>query len=141
MTRLMLTAAVALTAAGFAFAQDKALEGTYTLKSATQGGKAAPAAFVEAMKEVRITASEIVFVGTDGSEQKIGIKLDAKATPTAIDLLPPKDAKDDKPRLGIYKIEKDEVTLVTTSSPEAKRPTDFKGDGEGVRVMVLTKKK
>ena len=134
MTRLILTAAVLL-AGGFALAQDKAVEGTYTLKSAMQGGKAAPPAFVEAVKEVKFTASEMVFVTTDGKEQKDAVKLDGKG---AIDFTPA--SKDAKPRLGLYKLDKDELTLVIGPA-DGKRPTDFKGEGEGVRLLVLTKKK
>ena len=136
MTRLILTTAAVLLAGGFALAQDKGLEGTYTLKSATQSGKAVQPAFIEAMKEIRVTASEVVFVGTDGKEHKDAYKVDAKAS--AIDLLPA--TKDGKPRLGVYKLDKDELTLVIAPA-DAKRPTDFKGEGEGVRLMVLTKKK
>jgi len=136
MTRLILTTAAVLLAGGFATAQDKGLEGTYTLKSAMQSGKAAPPAFIEAMKEIRITAGEMVFVGTDGKEHKDAFKVDSKAS--AIDLLPA--TKDGKPKLGVYKLDKDELTLVIAPA-DAKRPTDFKGEGEGVRVMVLTKKK
>lgn len=136
MTRLILTITAVLLAGGFALAQDKAMEGTYTLKSAMQGGKAAPPAFVEAMKEVRITGSEVVFVGTDGKEHKDAYKVDAKAS--AIDFLPP--TKDGKPKLGVYKLDKDELTLVIGGA-DGKRPTDFKGEGEGVRLLVLTKKK
>lgn len=135
MTRLILTAALLLTG-GFAQAQDKALEGTYTLKSALQSGKAAPPAFVEAIKEIRITASEMVFVGTDGKEHKDAFTVDAKAS--AIDFLPA--TKDGKRRLGVYKVDKDEVTVVIAPA-DAKRPADFKGEGEGVRLLVLTKKK
>ena len=139
MTRLMLTAAVVL-AGGVALAQDKGLEGTYTLKAASTGGKPAPPAFAEAIKEVRVTATELVFVGTDGTEQKTPIKLDPKATPAAIDLLPPPTAKGEKARPGIYKLENGELTIVSPPA-DGKRPTDFKGDGDGVRVLVLTKKK
>lgn len=135
MTRLILTAALLLTG-GFALAQDKALEGTYTLKSALQSGKAAPPAFVEAIKEIRITASEMVFVGTDGKEHKDAFTVDAKAS--AIDFL--SATKDGKRRLGVYKVDKDEVTVVIAPA-DAKRPADFKGEGEGVRLLVLTKKK
>lgn len=135
MTRLILTVAVLL-AGGFALAQDKAVEGTYTLRSAMQSGKAAPPAFVEAIKEVRLSASELVFVTTDGKEQKDAIKIDAKAT--AIDFTPA--TKDAKPRLGLYKLDKDELTVVIGGA-DGKRPTDFKGEGEGVRLLVLTKKK
>jgi uncharacterized protein (TIGR03067 family) len=125
-----------LLAGGCVLAAD--VEGTYTLKSASTGGKAAPAAFLESLKEVKVTATEVVFVGTDGTEQKQAIKLDAKSTPTGIDF--PAAGKDEKGREGIYKLDKDELTIVL-SAAGGKRPTDFKGDGEGVRVMVLTKKK
>lgn len=132
MTRMTLTAAAVLVGS-LAFAQDKALEGTYTLKSAMQGGKAAPPAFIEAVKEVKFTTAEMVFVTSDGKEQKDAIKVDAKAT--AIDI-----TSGGKTRLGLYKLDKDELTVVIGGS-DGKRPTDFKGEGDGVRLLVLTKKK
>ena len=137
-TRLTLTAAVAVLACGLAAADDKGPEGTFTLKSATQSGKPAPPAFVEAIKEVRITAADFVYVLSTGGEEKDTIKLDPKASPAAIDFVPA--AKDAKTRLGIYKVENGELTVVIAPA-DGKRPTDFKGDGEGVRLMVLTKKK
>ena len=114
------------------------MEGTYTLKSASTGGKPAPAAFVEGVKEVRVGAAEVVIVGTDGNEQKLAVKFDPKASPAAIDFTPA--GKDEKPRPGIYKVENGDLTIVTAAAGGT-RPADFKGDGEGVRVMVLAKKK
>jgi uncharacterized protein (TIGR03067 family) len=132
MTRLTLTTAAVLLAGGLAFAQDK-VEGTYTLKSAMQGGKAAPPAFVEAVKEIKFTAAEMVFVTTDGKEQKDAIKVDAKAG--TIDV-----TAGGKTRQGLFKVDKDELTVVIGAA-DGKRPTDFKGEGDGVRLLVLTKKK
>lgn len=133
MTRLILATAAALLAGGVALAQDKALDGAYTLKSAMQGGKAAPPAFVEAVKEVKFTAAEMVFVTADGKEQKDAIKVDSKAG--TIDI-----TSGGKTRLGLYKLDKDELTVVIGGT-DGKRPTDLKGEGDGVRLLVLTKKK
>lgn len=133
MTRMILTTTAVLLAGGLAFAQDKAMEGTYTLKSAMQGGKAAPPAFVEAVKEIKFTAAEMVFVTTDGKEQKDAIKVDSKAG--TIDI-----TSGGKTRLGLYKLDKDELT-VAIGGTDGKRPADMKGEGDGVRLLVLTKKK
>ncbi len=126
-------------ASGCGMAADvKDVEGAYTMKAASTGGKAAPPAFLESLKEVKVSATEIVFVGTDGKEQKQAIKLDAKSNPAGIDFTAA--SKDEKGREGIFKVENGEMTIVLAAAG-GKRPTDFKGEGEGVRVMVLTKKK
>jgi uncharacterized protein (TIGR03067 family) len=132
--RRVLSVAAVLVLGGVAFAQGGP-EGTYTIKAASVGGKELPAEVLATMSEVRLTATEFVVVQTSGKEDKTAIKLDAKAT--AIDMLPAD--KTGKTRLGLYKLDKDELTLAIGPA-DGKRPADFKG-GDGVKVMVLMKKK
>ena len=132
--RRMLSVAAVLVLGGSAFAQGGP-EGTYTVKAASVGGKELPAEVLATMSEVRLTATEFVVVQTSGKEDKTAIKVDTKAT--AIDMLPAD--KTGKTRFALYKVENGELTLAIGPA-DGKRPTDFKG-GDGVKLMVLTKKK
>jgi uncharacterized protein (TIGR03067 family) len=130
----MLSVTAVLVAAGIAAAQGGP-EGTYTVKAASVGGKELPAEVLATMSEVRLTATEMVVVHSSGKEEKTAIKVDAKSA--AIDVLP--GDKTGKTRLGLYKVDNGELTLAIGPA-DGKRPTDFKG-GDGVKLMVLTKKK
>ncbi len=149
MNRFALTLAAVAVAVGFAPAQDdaakkaaKELEGAYTLKSMSMSGKPAQP-FVDAIKEIVIKDGQLVMVPKDAKdkEESMGIKLDPTAKPAAIDAIPPKDKTNEKPKPGVYKLEKGELTLVFGMEDDSKRPTDFKGDGKDQMVMVLVKKK
>jgi uncharacterized protein (TIGR03067 family) len=148
MTRFALTLAAAALAVGLAPADDdaakkaaKELHGSYTLKAAVMGGQPAPAEFVKEVKEFVIKDDQIVVVKADGKEDPAGFKLDPAAKPAAIDMIPPKDKANEKPRPGIYKVEKGELTIVFGMNDDSKRPTDFKGDGKDQMMIVLVKKK
>ena len=147
MTRFALTLAAVAVAVGFAPADDdaakkaaKELEGTYTLKAMSMGGQAAPAERLKELKEFVIKGDQLVAVKPDGKEDPAGFKLDPTAKPAAIDLIPPKDKTNEKPRPGIYKLEKGELTIVFGMKGDSPRPTDFKGDGQDQMMMVLVKK-
>ena len=148
MKRNLFAVALVAMVAGLAPAQDdaakkaaKELEGTYSLKAMTRGGKAPPEEFLKSMKEFVIKGDQIVAVKADGKEDPIGFKLDPSAKPSAIDMLPPKDKTNEKLKPGIYKLEKGELTIVFGIEKESARPTDFKGDGADQMMMVLVKKK
>ena len=140
MMRFLLPALALFACAGTVSAQIplKDLEGKYTLKSASMNGKAAPQAFMDAIKEVAIGADSFTIHKTDGTDDTNPIKLDLAAKVATLDMLPKKDSKE-KTKLGILKMEKGEVTLVVQRSADTKRPTEFK-EGEGLMVLVLTKK-
>ncbi|MCU0704292.1 MAG: hypothetical protein MUF18_09990 [Fimbriiglobus sp.] len=129
--RRILSVAAVLIMAGVAAAQDKGPEGTYTVKSASMSGQALPADVLATLSEVRITATEFVIVQASGMEEKAAIKLDAKAGTL--------DMTGAKPRLGVFKVENGELT-VAIGPANGKRPADTKG-GDGIKVMVLAKKK
>jgi uncharacterized protein (TIGR03067 family) len=148
MTRFALTLAAVAVLVGFAPAQDdaakkavKELQGSYTLKSAKMFGEAAPAEFLKQVKEFVIKDNQIVVVKADGKEDPAEFKLDPGAKPASIDMIPSKDKTGEKPKLGVYKLEKDELTIVFSMDDDSKRPTDLKGDGKDHMLVVLVKKK
>lgn len=148
MTRFAITLSAVTLAVGFAPADDdaakkaaKELEGAYTLKSMSMGGQAAPAEVIGDVKEIVIKDGQLVMVPKSGKEEPTGFKLDPAAKPAAIDLIPPKDKAAEKPKPGVYKLEKGELTIVFGMNGDSKRPTDFKGDGKDQMLMVLVKKK
>jgi uncharacterized protein (TIGR03067 family) len=89
--------------------------------------------------KLAIAGDELVFTVAgkeEAKERKAKIKVDASATPHTIDILPSEGDAKGKTFPGIYKIEKDVVTLVFTE--EGDRPKDFKVEG---KAMLLKLKK
>jgi len=148
MTRYLFAAVAVAAVVGFAPAQDDAakkaakdLQGTYTLKTAKMFGEVAPAEFTKTVKEFVIKDDQMIVVKADGKQDPAGFKLDPSTKPASLDMLPPKDKTGEKPKLGVYKLEKDELTIVFGMNDDSKRPTDFKGEGKDQMMIVLTKKK
>jgi uncharacterized protein (TIGR03067 family) len=134
MTRF-LAAAVALVAVSSAFADDKstkALDGTYTLKAMTKGGKAVPNEILVAIESITLKAGEMT-TKVGGNSSTSYIDIDAKNN------LEMKVGKDDKAHPGLGSIDKDEITIVF--SEDGTRPTKLDGSGAKETKMVLTKKK
>jgi uncharacterized protein (TIGR03067 family) len=130
---------LALTAV--AWADEKALkelEGKYAVTHMEKGGKVAEQAKVDAVK-LSITGDELVFTiegKEEKQERKAKIKADASVTPHTIDIMPSEGEAKGKTFPGIYKVEKNMLTLVFTEEDE--RPKDFKAEG---KVMLLKLKK
>lgn len=73
-----------------------------------------------------------------GKEDPATIKVDSSQKPGHIDITSTKDGKTEV-NYGIYKVEKDVLTICATEKGEAKdRPKDFKAEGN---TMILTLKK
>jgi uncharacterized protein (TIGR03067 family) len=128
---------VGATAAQDADKELKRLEGTYKVKSISKGGKAAPAEVLESVKEVSFKGDTMtIHVMDEGKKGKI--KVDPSKKPAHIDITPLDGPQKDETLKGIYKLEKDELTIVFAESGD--RPKDFKADGEGVMKLVVTRK-
>jgi uncharacterized protein (TIGR03067 family) len=135
MTRFLLAAAVALVAISPAIADEKstkALDGTYTLKAMTKGGKAIPNEVLVAIESITLKAGELT-TKVGGNTSTSYIDVDAKKN---LEFSP---AKNDKAHPGLVGIEKDEITIVF--SEDGMRPTKLDGTGAKETKMVLTKKK
>lgn len=115
-------------------AASKALNGTYTLKELNFDGRPAP----EDLK-AEVTAVEIkdgvIIARSAKRDDPAKFTVDPAKKPAAIDITP----DGDKPKPGIYLLDKGELTIVFSDKGE--RPTDLKATGEGLRRMVLVKKK
>jgi len=114
----------------------KELEGTYELKSLMVGGKPAAEEMTKELKGIEIKGGELVIkLGARDDTAKMSI--DPTKKPATIDLTPKNDKGE--ARLGIYKVEKGELTIVFARKGD--RPTSFEGKGEDEMKMVIAKKK
>ncbi len=113
----------------------KELEGTYKLVHAERDGKSAEKALIETVTIViRGDEFTLAFSPDDKKVAKIQVTPDAK--PSTIDLTPQDGPEKGKTFPGIYKLEKDILTLAFSEKGE--RPREFKSDNE---VMLLQMQK
>jgi len=140
MKRVALAVAVFLGAAAFA-ADEKPqkLDGTYAVKSGEKDGEAIPAEELKKIVEV-VIRDDLFSMKKEGAEDhKAKLKLDATKKPAEVDVTPQDGPDKDKTLLGIYKLEKDELTFVVAK--EGARPKDFDAKGQGIIKMVLQRKR
>ena len=115
-----------------AIAQEKApdLDGTYELKELFENGKGS---------DERTLIRSVIFTGgtmTVKSDQRDDVAkftVDTAKPPFQIDLKP--TTGESKTTLGLWKVERGELTLVFNK--KGARPVDFRGLGEGVVKMVM----
>lgn len=126
---------------GVATAQDadkelKKLEGDYKVKALAKAGNDAPAEVMDAIKGVAIKGDKLI-IKIESQDKIARIKLDPSKKPAQLDVTPVEGPKKDKTFLGVYKMEKGELTIVFSEGGE--RPKDFKGDGDKDMKLVLTR--
>ena len=140
MKRVALTVALFLGAAGLSAAGGKpqTLDGTYVPKSGERDGEVMPEEELKKVTEVVIKDNVFTMKG-EGKEHKAKVKTDATKKPAHIDMSPQDGPEKDKTFLGIYKLEKGELTIVIAR--EGDRPKDFNVKGEGIMKIVLQRKK
>ena len=139
MTRY-LTAAVLFAAVGGAVVAadaDKALNGSYKVKSFAKGGMDAPEEAVKAFKSFVIKDGTIEFEVMDKTE-KGKFTTDAKQKPAHIDVTPGTGPDAGKTMKGIYKVENGVLTICVNHGDD--RPKDFDAKGDEVVKIVLEKK-
>ena len=140
--RRLAAAVLCVSVIGVAVAQDaekelKKLEGTYSVKVLTKDGESAPKEVMDAVKGVIIKDGKLTIQILD--EQKIAkFKIDPAKKPAHFDLSPEAGPEKGKTFPGIYKVEKDELTIIFTE--EGDRPKDFEGKGHETMKLVLTPK-
>jgi uncharacterized protein (TIGR03067 family) len=143
MRRVALAAAVFLGAAALSAAQDpdkpQKLDGTYAVKSGEKDGEEMPAEEIKKVIEVVIRGDLFTIRREGGEDHKAKFKTDATKKPAQIDATPQDGPEKDKAMPGIYKLEKEELTLVIAK--EGDRPKDFDAKGKGVMKLVLQRKR
>jgi uncharacterized protein (TIGR03067 family) len=142
MTRIALGVAVFLGAAALSSAredQPQKLDGTYAVKSAEKDGEAMPADELKKVIEVVIKDDFLTIRREGGEDHKAKIKTDATQKPAHLDATPQDGEDKDKTLPGIYKMDKDELTIVVAR--EGGRPKDFDAKGKGIMKIVLQKKR
>jgi uncharacterized protein (TIGR03067 family) len=113
----------------------KALAGTWQIVRYERGDKAKK----EGLDKVRVTFAEGEIVFSVEGEKKEAAKytLDATKKPHEIDIAPPREQKVVK---GIYKLEGDTLTIVTSKEGD-ERPASFEAKGGNTTLMVLKREK
>jgi uncharacterized protein (TIGR03067 family) len=114
------------------------LQGTWTVVSLTEEGKAVPAAEI-ANLQITIEKDEYTATEKDKVVAKYRFKLDPTKKPAAIDFTPLL-GKEKIIEQGIYVFEKDQLKICIDETGKT-RPTVFEGKGtETCSVIVLKKK-
>jgi uncharacterized protein (TIGR03067 family) len=123
--------------AGVVLAQEKGLkdlEGTYKVTVMEKAGKSAPKELIDSVK-VMFKGSELTIkIGDD--EKKAKIMVNSSKKPNTIDIQPTEGQEKGKTFPGIFKMEKNDVTLAFTEKGD--RPKEFKTEGD---VVLLKLKK
>jgi len=134
---LALFATITLVASATAADKDTAaLDGNYTVKSMSVGGKAVPEAVLAGIESATIADGTLTI--------KIGEKstvatIKADAAKKAIDFTPKSDDSKAATHPGVYSVDGTELTIVYDAA--GTRPKNFDGTGEKMTKLVLSKKK
>jgi len=121
--------------ATIARAEDKPsaeLDGTYELREFTENGRGSD----EKDKVSTVTFKDgLMSVKLASREDSAKFSIDATKKPAAINFKP--TTAEAKTTLGIWKIEKGELTIIFSKT--GPRPADFRGTGEGVVKLVMAR--
>lgn len=124
---------------GIVLADEKALKelaGRYKAVSVEKGGVPAPREITEKLA-VTIKDDVITIDIGEGKEKRAKIKVDPTKKPAHIDLSPDEGPEKGKSFPGVYKLDKDELTLVFAEKGD--RPKDV--TSEGATLLKLKKEK
>ena len=119
------------------------IEGAYTATSGSSDGKKVPEDIIAKVSLIVTFKDGKYNVTVMGKDLESGsYKVDAAKTPTQIDMTIVEGKADEKGKmqLGIFKLEKDVLTLAIGKAGSKDRPKDFEG-GEGIEVSVLKRNK
>ncbi len=128
-------------------ADDKAVEdalktqrGTWTVTSSIYEGQTFPDPLALTIQRI-VEGDHVVWKRSGKSFAGTKIVLDPTREPKAIDVIPDGGPNRDKRVLGIYKVEKDKLTICM-ASPENPRPKEFKAEkGSGCTLRTFIREK
>jgi uncharacterized protein (TIGR03067 family) len=113
------------------------LDGTYKLISAERDGKLAPKELVETVTVV-FKGDEFTLSTSPDDKKVAKLKIASDSKPLAtIDIVPADGEYKGMTLLGIYKLEKGELTIAYNEKGD--RPKEFKSDSESVILLKLKK--
>jgi uncharacterized protein (TIGR03067 family) len=112
------------------------LQGTWVVKSMTEGGKDVP----PPAKDLKLTFAGDRWTQKGGGDSQEGTyKLDPTKTPKHIDMVVQQDGKDALLGLGIYALEGDTLRVGMPKGLFSPRPTSF--DDKNAAVLTLKREK
>ena len=143
MKRLATLALVMIAPALVVFAADDkpaGLDGTYKVTGLTKSGKRAEEEVTKIFEGATIKGDKFT-LKIMGEAKVATIKIDAKAKPATIDMVPDEGPEKGKTMLGIWKLEKGVLTIAVIEGKdgETKRPEGFDGKGDKEILLELTK--
>jgi uncharacterized protein (TIGR03067 family) len=114
----------------------KAMQGDWKVVTMERDGKPEPAA--EAEKYAVAIKDDKIIVKEAGRDEEASFALDARKNPRHITIKP----RGDKQVLGIYKLDKDTLTICFNKDGAADRPKEFSTKGKmGYSLIVLKRAK
>lgn len=133
-----------LFSAGLSFAEDdaqKAVQGKWLLKSIKHSGTNLPAKALAGEYEFKgNTLSTVMTLRAGRVKENYTVKLDTSKKPWTIDQTRSDGRFKGKTYLGIYKIEKSEITICIDARGQGKRPSDFLSSRTNGRLLVVLSK-
>jgi uncharacterized protein (TIGR03067 family) len=117
----------------------KAFEGEWQFSSWEQGGTELPKEFLDAAKW-KVKDGKYTFSAGDQTEEGT-IKLDPEKKPATLDFEITAGNDKGKTQVGIYKVEKEAITLCLARPGEKDRPTEFSSAGDKGFILIVMKRK
>jgi len=114
-------------------------DGTYKVTGLSKGGMKAPEEVTKGFESVTIKGDKMTMKLAKEGDKVATIKIDAKSKPATIDITPDEGPEKGKAMAGIWKMEKNVLTIALAEGKDAKRPADFDGKGKDDIVIELTK--
>jgi uncharacterized protein (TIGR03067 family) len=115
-------------------------QGTWVAKSSTFDGQKAPEDVVRSIKRI-VTEDQVVWERDRKRFAGTKVVLDPSAEPKKIDVIPDGGRKRGEHILGIYKLDRDTLTICMAAAGQP-RPTEFKAEkGSGWTLQTFTREK
>ena len=117
----------------------KAFEGDWRITAWEQGGGELPKEFLDVAKWV-VKGNKYTFTAGDQMEEGT-LKADPDKKPAALDIEITAGMDKGKTQVGIYKVEKETITICLARPGEKDRPTEFTAAGDKGFILITMKKR